>query len=112
MVHLRRTEEGFTDTGDGFEAIGPSSCMVQAQWQWTNSASSGRWGTEFQAYRIPRMYVNDNVNDPYDYGFSVISSKNKLRGKGNALSVKFSTEPAKNLHIYGWGLEVLVDQNM
>jgi len=112
VVHLRRTEEGFTDTGDGFEAVGPSSCLVQAQWQWTNSASSGRWGTEFQAYRIPRMYVNDNVNDPYDYGFSVISSKNKLRGKGNALSVKFSTEPAKNLHLYGWGLEVLVDQNM
>lgn len=112
VVHLRRTEEGFTDTGDGFEAIGPSSCMVQAQWQWANSASSGRWGTEFQAYRIPRMYVNDNVNDPYDYGFKVISSKSKLRGRGNSISIKFSTEPAKNLHLYGWGLEIMVDTNI
>lgn len=104
ITHCRLTEEGFTDDGLGnLTPIGESSCLVQAQWEWTNSAAAGRWGTQFQAYRLPRYYGPSGATDPFDYGFTVVTTKSKLRGKGRALSLLFETEEGKDLHLYGWG---------
>lgn len=104
VTHCRLTEEGFTDDGLGnLTPVGESSCKVQAQWEWTNSAAAGRWGTQFQAYRLPRYYGPSDATDPFDYGFTVVTTKSKLRGKGRALSLLFETEEGKDLHLYGWG---------
>lgn len=112
-THFRRTETGFEDDGSGgIIASNQSSCMVQAQWEWANSENSGRWGREFQAYRYKRHYIPSDVSDSYDYGFSVITSKSKLRGKGKSLSMKFSTEAGKDLHLYGWALLLGVTGNV
>lgn len=104
ITHCRLTEEGFTDDGLGnLTPIGPSSCKVQAQWEWTNSDSAGRWGPKFEAYRLPRYFGATGASDPFDYGFTVVTTKSKLRGKGRALSLLFETEAGKDLHLYGWG---------
>lgn len=111
--HMIRTEDGFEDDGFGdLTPTNPSSCKVQTQWEWTNSSNSNRWGREFQAYRYPRIYFPEDVNDPYDTGHSIITTKNKLRGRGRALSFKISTEAGKDCQILGWAMIVGVAGNV
>ena len=43
-------------------------------------------------------------NDPFDTGFATVVTKNRLRGSGKVLSLKFSTEPYNDLHLYGWSI--------
>lgn len=112
-MHCERTEDGFEDDGSGnLIPTHPSSCKIQTQWEWTNSANSNRWGREFQAYRYNRLYLPANVNDPYDTGHSIITTKNKLRGKGRALSFLISTEPLKDCRILGWSMIVGAEANV
>ena len=58
----------------------------------------------FQAYRIPRLYIQEDAT--YDYGQDVIVSKSKIRGKGRALSFDIRSETGKDLYIYGWGVPI------
>ncbi len=104
-----RTETTFDDDG---ELINQSSCLVQAQWEWTNSTTAGRWGPQFQAYRLHRNYLREDGVAEFDYSFTVISTRSKLRGKGRALSLKFETEPGKDLRLLGWSLNVTGEQKV
>lgn len=108
-VHSRRTETGFDSD---YNLVNQSSCKVQSMWEWTNSQNSNRWGKEFEAYRLNRLWVPSSSSDEYDDGFSVVTTKNKLRGKGRVLSLKFSTSPGKNLHLYGWSMLLGVNGNV
>jgi hypothetical protein len=102
---FKRTEDGFeTDINNNLIHTNPSSCLVQAQWNWANSAASGKWGTQFQAYRLLRNYLPVDVADTFNYGDSVIVTKNKLRGSGKCLSLKFTSETGKDARILGWGI--------
>lgn len=104
-VHFTRTETGFEDIGGGnLEAINPSSCFIQAQWDFADSATSGKFGPKFQAYRLNRPYIPSGPGDLFDYGQVVITTKNKLRGRGKALSLLFETEAGKDLILLGWGM--------
>lgn len=108
-VHCRRTETGFEEDINGdLQPLNPSSCIMQAMWEWSNSVNSKRWGNANQVYRYKRLYMPVDANDPFDTGFATIVTKNKLRGKGKVLSLKFSTEPYKDLHLYGWSLDISV----
>lgn len=98
-IYALKTETGF----DGnLEPINTSSILTQSQWSWTNSAESGKWGPVFQAYRHKRVWIPDNVNSGFDDGNYVVKTRNKLRGRGNVLSLKFSTEPYKDFKLLGW----------
>lgn len=105
--HFRKTETGFEDDGFGdWKPTNPSSCLVQSQWAWTNSAISGKWGRTWQAYRHRRQFFPASINDKFDDGYTVVETKSKLRGNGKVLSLKINTEPKKDLHIYGWSMVV------
>lgn len=112
-THFNRTETGFTlnESGD-LEALGASSCKIQAQWDFANSANSGKWGSQFEAYRLRRLYTPTSINDPFDYGWEVISSKSKLRGSGRALSLRFDSSPGKDLYLLGWGMDIEGNTNV
>lgn len=105
-VHLRKTESGFfvDDSGD-FVPLDQSSCLVQAQWNWTDSPNSGQWGRIFQAYRMRRHFMPTTL-DTYDDGYYVVETKSKLRGSGKALSLLFKSEPNKHCELLGWSLPV------
>lgn len=103
-VHLNRTETGFIQVGDDLVPTGQSSCMVQARWDWSDSSNSNKWGIPFQAYKYKHMFFPSGVSDTYDTGFSTIVTRSRLRGSGKVLSLKFSTSPGKDCHIYGWGM--------
>ncbi len=111
-THFKRTENAWVLDAGQIVPDNQSSCKVQAQWEWANHVNSGRWSSEFQAYRYKRLFLPVDVNDDYDYGFSTIVTKSKIRGKGKALSLKFSTEAGKDCHIYGWSLIVEVEENV
>jgi len=113
-THFKRTEIGFTDVeGDGsLEPINPSSCTLQAQWDFADSANSGKWGTPFQAYRLTRPYMPSGVGDLFDYGHVMITTKNRLRGSGKALSLRFDTEALHDLHVYGWAMLAEGNENV
>lgn len=110
--HMLRTEDGFEDIGGTLYPLHPSSCRIQTQWEWTNSANANRWGTEFQAYRYNRLYMPADVNDPFDTGYRIITTRNKIRGHGRALSFKLSTEPLKDCRILGWAFIANVETNV
>jgi hypothetical protein len=104
-AHMLRTETGFILDGSGdLQPENPSSCLIQARWDFSNSAASGKFGDQFEAYRLTRNYIPTGVGDPFDYGQEVITTKTKLRGSGRALSIRFDTSPGKDLLLYGWGM--------
>lgn len=105
-VYALKTETGFDAD---YEPINTSSIKVQSQWSWTNSAESGKWGTPFQAYRHRRVWIPDDNLDPYDDGNYVVKTRNKLRGRGSVVSLKFTTEPGKDFKLLGWSYIVNVN---
>ena len=106
-THFNRTEMGYElDVNNNIALTTPSSCLLQARWDFSDHANSGRWGTQFQAYRLGRYYIPESVSDPFDYGFSVVTTKNKIRGQGKALRLRFDTEAGKDMHLLGWGLNI------
>jgi hypothetical protein len=105
-MHFNRTESGFEEVDGELEAINPSSCKVQTRWDFADSATSGKWGTQFEAYRLRRNYIPSGVGDGFDYGYSVVTTKTKIRGSGVAVSFKFETTAAKDCQIIGWGMPV------
>jgi len=104
FFYFNRTEDGYIFDGLNLELRNKSSCLVQAQWNWANSANSGKWGNEFQAYKLLRNYIPTGAGDPFDYGDSVIVTKNKLRGSGKTLSIKITSEEGKDMRLLGWGI--------
>jgi len=104
FFYFKRTEDGFSLSGSDLLLDNPSSCLVQAQWNWANSANSGKWGNQFQAYRLLRNYIPTGAADTFDYGDSVIVTKNKLRGSGKCLSLKIESETGKDMKLLGWGI--------
>ncbi len=112
---LRRTETGFVGSEElGWEADNPSSCFLQTQWEWTDSAGAGKWGRSQQVYRHKRLYIPEDpaTDDWSDYAYTVINTRTKVRGQGKALSLLFNSESGKEMHIYGWATDVSMAENV
>jgi hypothetical protein len=106
VVFCKRTEQYVvgTDEFGGAEYDKPSSCLVQSRWDWTDSVTSGKWGAEQQAYRFTRPFILPAEGELLDYGHEVIQTKNRLTGRGKSLSLLFSSESGKDMHILGWAI--------
>lgn len=102
-MHFRRTESGVTPE---LVPDKQSGCLVRSQWDWSESEASNKWSSLFQAYRFKRVQFVESADDAFDTGFSVVTSKNKLRGRGDAFSLYMETEPYKDCRILGWRLSV------
>ena len=104
VMHFKRTENSYVDDGSGNIVFDdPSSCLIQTRWEWSDHAN-GRYGPQFQAYRFTRPYISGGIGASFNYGFEVISTKNKIRGKGKSLSFRIDSEAGKNMHILGWSI--------
>lgn len=111
QTFCRRTEEYYTyvdmmftwNGGSGYNWSLPSACWVSSQWDWNNSTDQGKWGEEFNTYRFTKPYpLSPSLGDSFAYGDTVIVTKNKLRGRGHALSILFEAEWGKDLKLLGW----------
>jgi len=106
FMMMERTETGFNIEDTYLVTENPSNCFVQAQWNWTDSAASGKWGNPFQAYRYTRPYNPSGAVDLYETGDRVLVTKNKLRGSGKALSLYIYSETGKDMKVYGFAIPV------
>ena len=107
MVNFLQTEDGYVQALDGSTIFNrPSSCIMKASWDWSTSDQSGRWSSPFQAYRLGRTSFPELTNDAFDYYSKVVTTKNKLRGRGRALSLYFESEAGYDMHILGWSILV------
>jgi hypothetical protein len=110
FVHMTKTETGFTDLGGGALApVGESSLFMQARWDWNNSSAGGRWSTAREVYRHSRPYIPVDASDTYDTGESVITTKNKIYGRGRALSIRWTAQAGKDAVLLGYAVPYSVD---
>lgn len=105
FCYFRRTEENATVEVDGSVSLDkPSSCMFQVRWDWTDSTNSGKWTTPIEAYRTVRFYPV-SVSGPYENGYPVVVTKNKVRGTGRAIQFRFSSSTVgKDFDLLGWAV--------
>jgi hypothetical protein len=101
IVYSRVTEEGWTNTGSGYEPIRPSSILVSAYWDFSKTASSAAQ----QAYRYKTTPVV-NPNDLSDFGYpeTVITTRLKVRGRGRSMRMRFESEQGKDFILLGYGV--------
>ena len=112
-AYMRKTETGFVEDVNGdFAPVNESSCLISTRWDWTNSERANRWTTPREFYRHRRLYFPVDIDDTFDDGNSVVASRDKIRGKGRVLSIKFESSPGKNLHLYGWSLFMGIQSNV
>lgn len=105
FVHCKRTELNAVVNGDGdVVPDNPSSLLMQARWDWSDSATSGKWGTPQKVYRLTRQYILE-AGQPIDYGHDVIVTKNRVPGTGKALSIKFYSDGDNDFYLYGWAIQ-------
>lgn len=107
-VFCKRSETTLDELG---QAVNPSSCLLQTRWDFTDNTNTGKWSDEQQLYRYNRVYLTNN-NQPLTTGYPLIVTKNKIRGRGKALQMKFEAESGKNMHIYGWSINMTGNTNV
>ena len=102
-----RTEDGFTDDGNGnLTPTNESSCIISAWWDYADDETHPKVNPSFEAYRYNRLYIPSGPADTFDYGQSVITTKNRLTGRGRALSLRFESSPGKDCRLLGWGMDL------
>ncbi len=102
-MFFRRTEQG---VDENLVPLKQSGCLMRMQWDFANSIISKKWSALVQVYRYRRAKYVEDSNDDYDTGFSIISSKNKVRGRGKTVALYLETEPYKDCRIVGWSISL------
>lgn len=107
ITHFNRTENSVEAIGTGGAVVydQPSSCLLQSRWDFSDSATSGKWGPVTEVYRLNRALLLPVAGQPLDYGHSVVTTKNRLTGRGKALSLRFSSSNGYDMHILGWAIK-------
>lgn len=101
VIHMERTETGTDATAT---PLNQSSCLFRTVWDFSrNDDVSNKVGQMQQAYRYRRV-VLATPNSTYDNGLEVITTKNKIRGRGRSIALYMETEPKKHCHILGWNI--------
>lgn len=97
-VFAKRTEEV---TDEELEPTKPSGILMQTRWNFTESFYTGKWSTQYQVYRQLRPYFMSSPGAIED-GYPLVITKNKIRGRGKGLQIKWQAEPGKDMKLVGW----------
>ena len=109
-VYSKRTETAFTGTSPNITLTYPSSLYMQARWNWADHANSGKFSDAKQVYRFKREYAPGISGDPFNNGEPVVVTRNKVRGTGKVIHLRFYTEAGKDSHLLGWATMLDIDQ--
>lgn len=105
-VYSKRTETGYVSDGaGGYTLQDGSGCYLQARWQWSDNSNSSRFGRTQQVYKRRTTY-NDTANGNLDFddGFPVVVSRLKVRGGGQSLHLRYTSQAGKDFNLYGWAV--------
>ncbi|MBL4795795.1 MAG: hypothetical protein JKY50_00115 [Oleispira sp.] len=94
------TETGWTGSEVlGYTRVRPSSLKVAAYWDFKDTPSS----TPQQAYRLKTVPVVDPTDlSTFGYPTSVITTRLKLRGRGQSVRLRFDSETGQDFNLLGW----------
>jgi hypothetical protein len=120
-VFNKRTGTGWTDSNGWTEDNGGSTLMTPF-WDWTeakqwdvpalptaqedwdatasNYGVSGKIGRQVETYRFVRNFTPLSSSDVD--GYPVIATRNKVRGRGRTLSMRFDGAATKDSHLLGF----------
>ena len=82
------------------EELENSSCFMRGVWDWTTSGSESKWSSSQQIYNT--RYPNRAVR----------FRRLKVRGKGRALQLQFTSETGKPFRIVGWSIWETANQGL
>ena len=97
-VFMRKTETTFDAEAN---PVNESGCLMQTRWDFSSSVVPGKWSDDVQVYKHKRPFMAA-PNTEFDDGYSLIVTKNKLRGRGKAVQFKFTSENGKHMQLIGW----------
>lgn len=110
-VFQKRTETGYTESGNGYAPVNESSTTMQARWDWSDDTVTGKLGASSQVYRHTRGFAPSGTGDVD--GYPVVVTRNKVRGRGRALQLVFkgsiSASPFDS-HILGFTVDYKVSR--
>lgn len=109
-VFSKRTETGYNDTGSGWEALNDSSTTMTAYWDWTDDAVTNKIGSGQEVYRHVRNFIPASATD--EDGYPVVVTRNKVRGRGRALQLKFEGASEKDSHLLGFTINYKVSKRV
>lgn len=101
-VYAKRTETGYTESGNGYAPVNESSNLLTAYWDWTDDSVSGKIGSQNETYRHVRAFTPSGTGDVD--GYPVVVTRNKVRGRGRVLQLRFDGAATKDSHILGFTL--------
>lgn len=110
-VFQKRTETEFVPAGFGLDPVNESSCLMTANWDWSDDEVSGKIGTTNEVYRHVRAFQPTGAG-PYEDGYPVVVTRNKVRGRGRVLQLRFEGAPEKDTHILGFSTNYKIDRRV
>lgn len=106
FCYFQKTETGYVqvlNTQD-WVRVNPSSCTMQAKWDWSDTATSNRWSAPIEVYRLWRLPPLQNTT--FDNGYSVVWTRNRLQGNGKTLQLYFSNSTiGTTFDLLGWSIQ-------
>jgi hypothetical protein len=99
-VFSKKTETGYTSTGNGYNPVNESSTLMTAYWDFTDDAVTNKIGSQNQVYRHVRQFVPSGTTDTD--GYPIVITRNKVRGRGRSLQLRFDGATDKDSHILGF----------
>ena len=104
-------EEVVTDGGQpqGYRPTKPDGCIITPKWTYAVDDTTGKWANSFEGIRYSPRLITSIMDTGSPYPEHVITSKTKLRGKGNALRLRFNSKEKAalygyTLHLVGWSI--------
>ncbi len=99
---FKRLEDYILDD-DGVDT-NAGGCLMTAIWNWSTDTKSFKYGTARQVY-LPNRW-NIGYEDGSSPGVEVVKNKHRIRGRGNAIQLRFENDGDKPFHLYGWQMVV------
>jgi len=107
-VFAKRTEE---EIDDSFETTKQSSIKMQTRWDFTSTSFTNKWSPEREPYRQSRPFFLD-VPQPFEDGYPLVITKNKVLGRGKALQIKWQAGDDKDCKLVGWSINFVGNNNV
>lgn len=103
QAFFRRTENQITAyTAGNYTFDVPSSCKMSIRFDW----DSNKVTSEREIYKaLPPRFVAPTVPYTLPFGNEMITFKDKIRGKGRAVQVRFESVGNNRMDIYGYSLQ-------
>jgi len=106
-VYMERTETAFDAS---FNPVNESSCTLITKWDFTDSTNANKWSTGQEVYRHNRMFIPSTT--AFDDGYPLVITKNKIRGRGRAIQLRFTANPLYDMRIAGWSQTLVGGTNV